>query len=187
MAFFTHDFWDGFPSFFFCRSWNDMPGHFESFYCEVNPDQYYFTDSSSFDESLKGVNFWHHCYNKVQFIFSIHRVDAHFSFWCKCGRPWQGTNRWWWRSPWHGINGLGFFGEKGFDLFVFVVDPPQTKMLMTLSHCVVRTFLVLSTGVSVTQVSDFASSAIFILASSKALFWSSMNFLCTSRASLFFL
>ena len=62
LAIFTHDFWDGFPSFLFWRSEHDMPGHFESFLCEVIPDQTYSTDSSSFHKNLKGVNFQHHCY-----------------------------------------------------------------------------------------------------------------------------
>ena len=38
-----------------------MLGHFESLHCEVNPDQSYSTDGSSFDESLKYVNFRCHC------------------------------------------------------------------------------------------------------------------------------
>ena len=148
-----------------------MPGHFESLYCEVNPDKKYSTDGSSFNESLKGVNFRHHCYKKSNLFFSIHRADAHFSFWGKCGGQWHGINRQWWRCLWYCIN-CRFFGQKAFDHFMFVVDPPnETKMLMTLSHCVVvRTFLVLSTGVSVTQVSDFSSSAIFTLTSPKAFF-----------------
>ena len=57
--------------------------------------------------------------SKVQFIFLIHRADARFSFWSL----WQGINRWWWGSSWHGNNRRGFFGEKCFDLFAFVVDP----------------------------------------------------------------
>ena len=45
-----------------------MPGKFESLYCEVNPDQTYSTDGSSFDENLKGVNFLHGILIRIKFL-----------------------------------------------------------------------------------------------------------------------
>ena len=69
-----------------------MQGHFESLHCEVNLDQTYSADGSSFDESPRDVNFRGHLlFEKESLIhFLIHLGDASFSF--------RGDDRRWWES-----------------------------------------------------------------------------------------
>ena len=178
LAFFTHDSWDSLKTFFFFwRSRNYMPGHFESLHCEVNLDQIYSTDGSSFDEDLKKVNFRCHCHWKRLkssiYFQSISRIPP-FRFGAG-GKVSTGDGG--------GARGTastgGFLVKRLLISSWFVAN--ETKMLMMLSHCViVRTFLVLllsTAGVSATGGASCLSSlsAMMLCASTKAFF-------CASRA-----